>query len=85
MSTEQKEQKVVQIVGNDFIQIENLKDFAYIIRSGFLSIQVNKESAKLIYTTLQEWLKKEDNEEINIKMLRNKANINSTKQFPLGA
>lgn len=63
MSTDKKEQKVVEIVGNGFIHMENLKtvnnELVYTIRNGALVMQLNKESAELICTTLKEWLKQE--------------------------
>ncbi len=62
MSKEEK--KVVQITGNNYIHMENLKEvggeLVYTIRNGALVMQLNKESAELVYTTLQEWLKQED-------------------------
>ncbi len=88
MSAEQKEQKIVQIVGNNFIHMENLKtvneELVYTIKNGALEIQLNKESAELVYITLQEWLKQDDKEKTKLRMLKNKANQNSSKAYPLG-
>lgn len=59
-----KEQKVVQITGNNYIHMENLKTVnnepVYTIRNGALVMQINKESAELICTTLKEWLKQDE-------------------------
>ena len=64
MSADEKQQKVVQITGNNYIHMENLKEvggeLVYTIRKGALVMQLNKESAELICTTLKEWLKQED-------------------------
>ncbi|AXX89377.1 hypothetical protein CKA55_12480 [Arcobacter suis] len=82
------DQKTVQIVGNKYIHMENSKtvnnELVYTIRNGALVMQLNKESAELVSITLQEWLKQEDNEETKLRMLRNKANQNSSKKYPLG-
>ena len=82
------DQKTVQIVGNKYIHMENSKtvnnELVYTIRNGALVMQLNKESAELVSITLQEWLKQEDNEETKLRMLRNKANQNSSKAYPLG-
>lgn len=64
MSADEKQQKVVRITGNNYIHMENLKEvggeLVYTIRNGALVMQLNKESAELICTTLKEWLKQED-------------------------
>lgn len=64
MSAEQKKPKVVQITGNNYIHMENLKEvggeLVYTIRNGALVMQLNKESAELICTTLKEWLEQEE-------------------------
>lgn len=88
MSAEQKKPKVVQIEGTGFIHMENLKtvndELVYTIRAGAITIQLNKENAEYVCSRLKLWLE-EDDEETKLRILKTKANINSSKKFPLGA
>lgn len=88
MSEDNKKQKVVQIEGTGFIHMENLKtvndELVYTIRAGAITIQLNKENAEYVYSRLKIWLE-EDDEETKLRIFKTKENINSSKNFPLGA
>ncbi len=89
MSAEQKEQKVVQIIGLQSLQMEMLqttnKETVFTIKHGALAIQIDEVKAQFVCEHLADWLGLEVVGKQKLRLLKNRANLHSTKQHPLGA
>jgi hypothetical protein len=85
----ENEKEVIQIVGNQYIQMQMIpsinKEMIYTIKHGAVTMQINEEKAVFICERLADWLGCKVVKKEIIKILKNKANANSSKKFPLGA
>ena len=77
-----------QVTENNYINMKRMrtinKEWIYTIKHGFVTVQINKEKAEFICRMLADWLGFEVvNKEI-IKAMKEKANLKSTKEYPLG-
>lgn len=77
-----------KIVENNFVSMKRIKgqngEMIYTIGHGMVTMQLNKEKAEFICKMLADWLELDVEKKGMITMLKNKANINSTKLKPLG-
>jgi len=73
---------------NNFIRMKRMKtvnkEMIYTLGHGAVTIQINKEKAEFICRMLADWLGFEIEKKEIMHMIKNKANVNSTKAKPLG-
>lgn len=77
-----------KIVENNFVKMRRMKgqngEMIYTVGHGMVTMQINKDKAEFICRMLADWLDLNVEKKEMIVMLKNKANINSTKKRPLG-
>ena len=80
--------KEKEIVENNFVSMKRIKsqngEMIYTVGHGMVTMQLNKEKAEFICRMLADWLELDVEKKEMIRMLKNKANVNSTKRRPLG-
>lgn len=78
-----------QIVENNYVSMKKIKgqdeDWIYTIRHGAVTVQINKEKAEFICRMLADWLGFSVEKKEIVKILKDKANTKTTKQYPIGA
>ena len=77
-----------QLVENNYINMRRIKsvkgELIYTVKHGAVTIQIDKEKAEFVCRMLANWLGLDvENKEI-MKVLKNKANVNSARSKPLG-
>ncbi len=83
-----EQNKDTQIVENNYVNMRRMKayngEMIYTVKHGAVTVQINKEKAEFICRMLADWLGFDVEKKEILKMLKNKANLNSSKEYPLG-
>ena len=82
------ENKEIQVVENNYINMKRMKtvskEWIYTIKHGILTIQINEEKAEFICRMLADWLGFELVKKEVVRAMKEKSNLKSTKEYPLG-
>jgi hypothetical protein len=77
-----------KIIENNYVNMKRMKahngEMVYTFGHGAVTVQINKEKAEFICRMLADWLGFEVEKKEFMRIIKNKANVNSTKEKPLG-